>query len=119
MEPDLLEHPGDAPLVIRRGIVRGTGEGKFQFCKPERLRGAALDDRDGLERFSGGAEITQLIDIACRGNEISFDVDDRSNAPMDAFDDVAPGDLGKNGRDLFSFSRSCHPMTSVSANGCG
>ena len=39
-----------------------------------------------------------MIDVACRGNEISFHVRDNDSTPMDAFDDVPTGDLGQNGR---------------------
>ena len=100
--PDLGEHGRDLSLVLRRALVRGAAERQLGRGEAERVGRAALDDRDRLERFGGGAEEDDGLGIAGGRDDLAGRIDGDDDAVMDTLGDPAPGRL----RDRYRHARN-------------
>ena len=92
-----LRQPGRHCLCMARlAAVRGAGQGNFRIAKAEGFRGAALYQRNRLQRFDGGTRIDGGGMIAPAFRDLARYIDDRHAAAVAAFDDRAAGDLDEN-----------------------
>src|SRR5215831_5244290 len=67
--------------------MRGASDGELIVSKPEGVCGAALDERDRLDRLDGRARINRTLDIAEREQEMSVRVGDSDCPSVAALDD--------------------------------
>src|SRR5512134_743983 len=66
IEPGLGQQAPHCRSMNAIAAMRGAGDGKFLVGKFERIGGAALDQRNGLQGFDGGAREYRASDLAER-----------------------------------------------------
>ena len=95
--PGLCKHcPRRRDMVLLAGM-RGAGERDLLCAQAQAVRGAALEQRQGLQRLDRGARVDRPLDVAERHHDRSARVDDRSGAAMGGFDPIAAQSLGDHG----------------------
>ena len=77
VEPGLGEHRRRGLDMRRRAGMRGAGERDLGLAELQRVGGAALDQRQRLQRLDGGARKDRLVDFAERERDRAVGVDDR------------------------------------------
>ena len=86
VEPSLGEQRAHRGDVNRVAAMRGAGDGELGLTETERVGGAALDQRNGLQGLDGGARKYRTRHIAERQQEMSISVGDGDGAAMAALD---------------------------------
>ena len=97
VEPRLAEHARGRRHVLVFPGVRGAREGELAVGEPERIGGAALDQRQCLHGLGCGARVHGRLDVAQREHHPAVAVDDDGTAAMLALDAVAARDLDGDG----------------------
>jgi hypothetical protein len=77
--------------------MRGAGDGKLLVAKPERIGGAALDQRNGLQSFDGGARKYRAFDLAKRQHATASRVGNSDRPGVAALDELSPHHFDEHG----------------------
>ena len=112
----LASSPASASIRVAVATCPGSPECEAQASasssgpKPVAVGGAALDQRQRLQRLHRRARIDRLLDVAQRQHPAAVGIDHRDGAGVPAFHQRAAQDLDQN-RDYSSAIRtncSCH-----------
>ena len=90
------EHPARSRHVLA-SRVRRAAERNLLVAETQAVRGAACDERQGLQRLDGGARINRLLGVAKGHHHPAVRIDDRAGPAMGGFDPVAAHRLDDHG----------------------
>ena len=85
VEPGFREHARDHRRVCRLAVVRRACDGQLLVGETERVGGAALDQRQGLQDLDRRAREDRELDVADRDDHRAVGVDDRDRPTMRRF----------------------------------
>ncbi len=111
------EHRARGRDMVLASRVRRAGERNLLVAQTERVRGAAFDERQGLQRLDGGARVDGSLGVAKGHHHPTARIDDRAGAAMGGFDEGAAGDLDHHriGHELLSrLARRATPLRAIS-----
>ena len=94
--PRLGQHARRRLRMQGLAAVRRAGQRDFGRREAEAVRGATLEQRQGLERLHGRAREHRPVDIAERKHDGSVGIEHGDRAFMDGFDDAATCHFGQN-----------------------
>ena len=97
VETEPAEPSRDSGHVIRRAGMRRGGKRQFRLGHPERIGGAAFDQRQCLHRFDRRARIDQQFRIAAAEHRPPIGVDDDDVNAVPALNHVAASDFADDG----------------------
>ena len=72
-------------MVLASGMRR-AGERNLLVAQTQPIGGAALDERQGLQRLDGGARIDRPVRVAKGHNHPAVGIDDRAGPAVGGFD---------------------------------
>ena len=91
------EHAARGRDMVLASRVRRAGERNLLVAETQAVRGAACDERQGLQRLDGGARINRSIGVAKGDQHAAVRIDDRARPAMGGFDEVPPRGLDDHG----------------------
>ena len=94
--PRFGQHRRGRRDMARLAAVRGAGERQFGIAEAVAVGGAALDQRQGLQRLDGGARKDAPADVADRRPPLAAGIDHGDGAAMEALDQRAAGDFDED-----------------------
>ena len=83
------EHCARGRDMVLASRVRRAAERNLLVAQTDAVRGAAFDQRQGLQRLDGGARIDRLLGVAKGHHHPAVRIDDRAGAAMGGFDPFA------------------------------
>ena len=97
VEPGLGEQAAHRLHMCQLAAMRGAGDRELVVAEPERVGGAALDQRHGLHRLDGRAGKHRPFDVAEGKQEPTVGIGDSDRARMPALDQRPSEDLDERG----------------------
>ncbi len=94
--PRLGEHRLRQRDMLVLAGVGGAGERNLPVAQAQPVGGAALDERQGLERLDRRARIDRSLDVAEGERDCAIRIDDRARPAMGGFDPPATKDFDHN-----------------------
>ena len=106
VEPGLGEQAPHRLDMHTVAAMRGAGDRELVIAEPKRVGGAALDQRNGLQRLDRGAREHRSLDIAERKQEPPISIGNGDSAGMAALDERPSDHLDEDGIGSIGFAHA-------------